>query len=573
MHLPKLLCLALPTALVLTPALHATQQKKIEVRKIATSTMAAASARQSLAAYKVVPRATLRQMPRPASKQAAVQANQSLATDLVFGGFPIVAPDATFVGFDGLNTTDSADVTGFVVEPPDQGLATNGTLVAELINNALRIFTATGTPLTPPISDFALFGVSTAPNPDGTSNTLSDPRVFYDWESGRWFVSELEYTLSPAGALTGGSEVLIAVTNSSLTSYSVYSIDVSDATFGACPCLGDQPLLGLNQDGVYLNTNEYSTTTGFFQTALVTAINKRDLIEDSSTVIAVGFDGMSSGGGPGFSIQPAFPAPGQATSASNGTEFFTMSMNAVSRVDNRVAVWSLTNTRTLIDNVPNLNFQQTIIPTETYSEPVPVVQKVGPYPLGMSLGDPEETLDPGDDRMQQLFYSGGKLYCALNTSLLDPSGQSGPRTGGAWFAITPTSTLTTLSAKIASQGYVGIANGSVLYPAFAVSNSGKGIISFTLSGENYFPSTGYVDFSGGAVTPKVHLAGIGQVPEDGFSGYPQFGGDGIARWGDYGAAMVAPNGTLFGAAEYIPNPTVRPRTPYTNFGTYIFQVH
>lgn len=575
MNFPKLLSLVVPAALVLTPALHAAQpkQKRVKVQNLGTSSLVEAQARTALAIFQPKPRATLQQRPQPhLQSRSAMATGINLSTGLVFGGFPVVAPDPSFIGFDALDQTDSGQATGFVVEPPDQGMGTNGNYVVEAINDAVRIFSSTGKALTPPISIYAFFRVSTAPNPDGSSNTLSDPRVFFDWESGRWFVTDLEYKLTPQGALTGGSSVLIAVSSASMTTYTVFSIDVSDASYGACPCLGDQPLLGLNQDGVYLNNNEFSTSTGGFQTTLITAINKRDLLDASSTVTAVGFDGLTEAEGQAFSVQPAFPAPGARTDTNRGTEFFTSSLNFNGTVDNRVAVWALTNTTSLTDNVPNLNLQQTIIPTEVYGEPVPVMQKAGSYPLGMSLGQPEETLDPGDNRMQQLYYSQGKLYCALNTLLLDPTGQGPQRTGAAWFAIQPDATFATLSAKIANQGFIGIKNGSVLYPSFAVNSAGMGIIEFSLAGQDYYPSTGYVDYTSGKVTPMVHLAGIGQAPEDGFSGYAQFGGAGVARWGDYGAAMVAPNGTLFGAGEYIPNPTIRPRTTYTNHGTYMFQV-
>jgi hypothetical protein len=357
-----------------------------------------------------------------------------------------------------------------------------------------------------------------------------------------------------------------------LSNYTLNSVDVSDVGYGACPCLGDQPLLGLNQDGVYLNTNEFSTATGQFQTALVVAINKRDLIEGSSTPIAAGFDGLTVAEGQAFSVQPAFPAPGTWTGANRGTEFFTSTLDFYGSGDNRVAVWALTNTETLKDNVPNLNLQQTVIGTELYSDPVPVVQKAGPYPLGMSLHQPEEQIDPGDDRMEQLYYAAGKLYCGFNTTLLDPKGNGAPRTGGVWLAIQPKAEFNSLSASVWRQGYIGIPDGSVLYPSFAVDKWGNGAIAFTLSGPKYFPSTGYVHFEGGNIQPQVHLAGIGQAPEDGFSGYPEFGGSGVARWGDYGAAMVAPDGSVWLASEYIPNPFSRPRTTYTNWGTFISHI-
>lgn len=579
MKLPKILPLAISAALAFAPALHASRQKRIDVRKIGTTTMSEAATRATTKAFladtKLRPKSMLKQLPKPAQKPSfAIRANRSLGSSLVFGGYPVVGPDNSFSGFDGLDSTDSGNAVGFVDEPPDQAMSTNGSQVAEAVNLAFQVFSTSGKPLIQPVSLYAIYNVSLTPNSDGTSNELSDPRIFFDWESGHWFMTIIKYTVTPAGALTGGSQVLIAVSQTSdpIGSYVIDSVDVSDVGYGACPCLGDEPLLGLNQDGVYLSTNEYSTGTGQFQTSLVTAVNKRDLIEGTSTVIAAGFDGLPLAEGQAFSVQPAFPAPGTWTGENRGTEFFTSTLDFYGTGDNRVAVWALTNTETLKDNVPNLNLQQTVIGMEQYSDPVPVVQKAGSYPLGMSLGQPEEQIDPGDDRMEQLYYAAGKLYCGFNTTLLDPNGKIGPRTGGVWLAIQPKAEFASLSAHVWHQGYIGIPDGSVLYPSFAVDKWGNGAIAFSLSGPKYFPSTGYVHFKWGNVQPQVHLVGIGQAPEDGFSGYPQFGGAGVARWGDYGAAMVAPNGNLWLASEYIPNETARPRTTYTNWGTFISHI-
>ncbi|MBB5339790.1 hypothetical protein [Tunturiibacter gelidoferens] len=579
MNTSRLLTWAISAAFAIPPSLHATQQKHIDVHKKGTTSMAQAralvEAPETSALYAMKPKAMRKQMPKPFVSKSRVELNQATSAGLVFGGFPIVAPDKTFSGFDALDSTDSGEANGFVVEPPDQGLATNGEDILEPVNLALRVFTKTGAALTPPVSLNAFFGVPTAPNKDGTTDQLSDPRAFYDWESKRWFVTILEYATTPAGNLSGGSEVLVAVSDTSdvLGSFTVQSIDVSDASFGQCPCLGDQPLLGLNKDGVYLNTNEYSNTTGFFQTALLIAVSKRDLIAGSSSVSAAGFDGLPVAEGQAFSIQPSFPSPGTSTTENRGTEYLVSSLDFTGTVDNRLAVWSLTNTQSLNGSVPNLNLQVTVITTQEYGQPVPAVQRPGSYPLGQSLGEPEEAIDTGDDRLQQVFYSQGKLYTGLTTVLLEPKETTGPRAGAAWFAIEPNATFASLSAKIWKQGLIGIDDGSVMYPAFAVNAAGDGVIAFSLTGQNYFPSTGYVDFSKGSVSPKVHLAGIGQTPDDGFSGYPEFGGGGVGRWGDYSAAMVSPNGDLWMAAEYIPNTFSRPRTKYTNWGTFIYQVH
>ena len=47
--------------------------------------------------------------------------------------------------------------------------------------------------------------------------------------------------------------------------------------------------------------------------------------------------------------------------------------------------------------------------------------------------------------MQQVIYAGGKLYAAMSTTLLKPSG--GFRNGVAWFVITPGQAIAPLTAE------------------------------------------------------------------------------------------------------------------------------
>jgi hypothetical protein len=92
------------------------------------------------------------------------------------------------------------------------------------------------------------------------------------------------------------------------------------------------------------------------------------------------------------------------------------------------------------------------------------------------------------------------------------------------------------------------------------------VISFGLTGPNSFPSSAYVQLSKHSAKTAVHLAAAGFAPEDGFSGYLFYGGNGIARWGDYSGATVGSDGDLWFATEYI---TRRPRTFLANWGTFI----
>jgi hypothetical protein len=125
--------------------------------------------------------------------------------------------------------------------------------------------------------------------------------------------------------------------------------------------------------------------------------------------------------------------------------------------------------------------------------------------------------------------------------------------GIAYFIVTPQVSAdgTATSATIANQGYVAVSSDNVLFPSIGVNSSGQGIMAFTLSGPNYYPSAAYTTISAQAGAGVVHIAGVGVGPTDGFTGYAAYGGNGVERWGDYSAALAGPDGSIWFAAEYI----------------------
>jgi hypothetical protein len=169
-----------------------------------------------------------------------------------------------------------------------------------------------------------------------------------------------------------------------------------------------------------------------------------------------------------------------------------------------------------------------------------------------------------DDRLQQVYFADGDLFSALTTAVRSTKGQS--QSGIAWFALTPVADACAVTATVEQQGYIAVQNASLLSPAVAVNQHGAGVISFGLTGPNSFPSSAYVQLSKHSAKTAVHLAAAGFAPEDGFSGYLFYGGNGIARWGDYSGATVGSDGDLWFATEYI---TRRPRTFLANWGTFI----
>jgi hypothetical protein len=572
LNLSRTAYFALSTALVFTPALYATQQEPV-VKSLGTTSLA--QAQQRTAANQLsstgIPRRPLPFLPKPGISHSASASPAHPDTGQAIE-FPIAGPDTTQRGFSGIDSRDSGtpngDATNGIGEPPDQGLATNGTQVFEAVNVAFRIFTSHGSPLSDPI-DFADFFAVPPKDSATTFNGLTDPRVFFDPQSKRFFLTILEYQYNGKTGAFLGSEDLLAVsqTSDATGNYNLYSIDVSDRSNPACApgCFGDQPLIGVNDDGFYFSNNEFSNTT--YVGALVIALDKQALINNTKVHGAAYLLPAAD-----FSVEPALPAPGAVTTQHNGTEYFMESLdNGPPANGNSLRIFALTNTESLSHTAPATTLSASDFATESYSQPPPANQKAGSYPLGQHFGDKEELLDSDDDRMLQVYYANGKLYTTLETALRDPD-DSVARSGAAWFVIDPGGTSAHVSAHISQQGYIGIKNGSVLYPAFAVNDSGKGVIGFSFSGTRYFPSTGYVRYNYGSLEQKVHVAGAGTAPEDGFSGYSQFGGAGVARWGDYSATVVAPDGHLWFAAEYIPNDIKQPRTTNTNWGTFISRV-
>jgi hypothetical protein len=490
----------------------------------------------------------------------------------VAAGKPVVGPGAGNIGFNGLDHFDSRNADNgnqFNVEPPDQAMGVSATQVFEAVNDAFAVYDRAGNLLAGPTSSNVFFGLPSAfVRPKGPFGPdLSDPRIIFDHDTQRWFATVVEIDVDPTtGAFLHSSHILLAVsqTPDATGGFNTFAIDVTDPGFGLCPCLGDQPLLAANEDGIYISTNQFSFTSGF-QTALLLAMDKRRLAENVLPPL-VTFQGLTQGEGPGFSVHPAMNMDTASSNVNGGTEFFLSSLDFTGTADDRITVWAMTNTSSLRTDAPTLNLDNVVIQTEIYGQPPNATQKPGATPLGTSLGFPLELLSSNDDRMNEVFESQGKLFGAVNTIILSAGA---PRVGIAWFEIKPGKTISPLTAHVVHQGYVAVHNENVLYPSMAINKNGQGVMGFTLSGPGFFPSFAYIRMSTGGAGGVVHLVAPGFLPEDGFSGYPTFGGAGVARWGDYGFAAVDPKGDVWVAGEYIPN---RPRVRLANWGTWIEMV-
>src|SRR3954454_17870259 len=233
----------------------------------------------------------------------------------------------------------------------------------------------------------------------------------------------------------------------------------------------------------------------------------------------------------------------------------------------RLLVWALTGTATLNSRSPSLSLNLVPIPSEVYAQPPNATQRPGPLSLGGLLHDPLELVATNDDRLNQVVFAAGHLWSGINTAVKLPTGAT--VSGLAWFAVAPSDRTGTLSACVTRQGYVTLDGESAMFPSIGVTSAGKAVMAFSASGPNRFPSAAYAPLSLTSGAGAVRIAAAGTQPEDGFTGYKEFGGVGVARWGDYSTAVADTAGRIWMGTEYIPD---GPRTTLANWGTFVSRV-
>jgi hypothetical protein len=530
-------------------------------------------------------------VPRPQSKQ-------------------VVASNPGFAGFAGLTHFDQRTADGgnqFSLEPPDQGLCVGNGRVIEPVNDVFAIYdAATGTKLSPAtgVTSLTVFFtgqhqvVRTSPTPFGPF--VSDPKCYFDPALNRFFMTVVEIDQDPVtGAFTGRSHQLLAVSKTDTPSTSssvsdsngwyIYSIDTTNnGTLGTpshpgCPCFGDQPLIGADANTFVITTNEFSLFPfgAIFNGAQIYVIDKAAAALGTLKFQFIGGSPIPLAEGPAFSLQPATsPSNAEWSSANGGTEFLLSDLDFDATLDNRLAVWALTNTTSITMATPDVHLSHVVIGSQVYGQPPDAQQKPGPTPLaditpnaftGKSGNGPREHLEliaGNDDRMNQAVFAAGKLWGGVNTVVKTENGIT--HVGIAYFIVTPSfPNGGSLSATIAKQGYISVNGQNVLYPSIGVNSAGKGVVGFSLVGPDFFPSAAYAPIDAVNGAGDVHVAAAGAFPDDGLSGYRFFSGGNVGRWGDYSAAVADSSGKIWIGHEYIPN---SPRTQLANWGTFVSQV-
>lgn len=495
----------------------------------ASHSMAAAAGQTATHAQRGM-RATTRSTGAASSRASAATAAQALAS----------VPSSLLQNFNGTSSNDSRR-TNFnqEFEPPDQGLCVGNGFVLEPVNSAFRIFKTNGHSLIGPSNVNDLFN-------QGSTQFTSDPRCYFDPTTNTWFATIL--FLSGGEVPDGKSSQLDIAVNSSGNPENIwtqYQIDTTNLGGNGCPCFGDQPTLGIDQDNLYVTTNEFSILGPQFNGAQVYAFSKKDLVAGAPVHFAH-FANLTIAGTIAASVQPA------TSTGTPNAEFFLSSLDPTGTTDNRLGVWAMTD-RTALQHGALPKLSRTVITSETYGVPPAAAQK-GSTSL----------IDSGDDRMQQTQFINGTLWGEL-TSVVTIAGDPVSRAGAAWFSVRPSLSAGHIGASvIVHQGYVVAAGNYVIYPALQSLSSGNAAMVFTVTGAGHFPSAAYAVLGAGqSAFGAINIAAAGTGPYSKTS----------TRWGDYSWAVIDPAApAVWLATEYMPPLSSQTPDGLQNWGTRVLEV-
>ncbi|MGH9776552.1 MAG: hypothetical protein ACRD50_16595 [Candidatus Acidiferrales bacterium] len=484
----------------------------------------------------------------------------------------------------GLDNIDNSSATsgllfGGDLEPPDQGLCAGNGFVIEAVNNVFAVYDQSGNQLS--------IDVPTAPFFDVPNSFISDPRCYYDPTDGRFYFTETDVEDFDIAPPLTRSFIVLAVSEDAnpFDGFDLLAVDTSDDGLNGTPkhvgcpgpltgfpCFGDQPLIGADKFGFYITTNEFNLLEPFFNGAQIYAFSKADLEGLPNLSFAqpeVHFANLSVGGGLAASVQPATSPVAGGGEPNEGTEFFLSALNRNFTSDNRIGVWAMTNTESL-NSTPNLALQNIVVKVKPYEEPGSAAQEADPddIPLGQAIGDPEETLSADDNRMQQVVFSGERLYGALTGTIFDGTEFVD---GIETFVLEPSFHSGLLKAKLDANQNITVEGQNLIYPAIGITEDDLGAMTFTIAGPNFFPTAAFLRVNSGGATGLVHIIAQGQDPDDGFTGYAGIPSNQVfaGRWGDYSAAVADGEHNVFIATEYISG--VR-RDLFVNWATSMSEV-
>ncbi len=192
---------------------------------------------------------------------------------------------------------DSATICPYFggCQPPDMAIATSNQWVLQHVNDSVAVYNTSGS-IQPgwPKNSQNFFSVPN-PSPSGCDPAgpfLSDPRAFYDPNTGRFWTAELQvenaFGIAPNCNFLSGYWIAVSQTSDPNGSWNVYFFDMALGN----PNAADYTQFGFDAKNIYFSGNMFPVSTGNFY-AQIMGVNKTRM-ENGQSVTAYGFRNLIS---------------------------------------------------------------------------------------------------------------------------------------------------------------------------------------------------------------------------------------------------------------------------------------
>jgi hypothetical protein len=433
---------------------------------------------------------------------------------------PAVPAPAPTQSFDGLDFA-----TWGAGHPPDTNGDVGPNHYIQTVNTSIGIFAKTGGAPIAALTFNTFMSQGNFGNLCDTNN-FGDPVVLYDSFEDRWFITDFAFTLDVSNNVVNppGAFQCFAVSKTGdplAGGWNFYSVQITDG-------LNDYPKFGVWPDGIYMSANMFGFASGAaFMGPRVWALNKAQMYAGAPSVQIVSFSAPSAD----FTLLPG-NARLQAGTPPPGTPNYF------------VSTWQFLNAL----NVYKFHVDWDHTSLSTFTGPdTPLSATSWPnaaVPNAPSLGG--NSLDVMQIRaMMQNQYSnvGGveSIWATHTVRRGDTTGFAAPR----WYQVNVTGG--TVASNLVQAATWDPDGANVMYrfaPSLAIDRAGNMALGYSTSSSTTKPAIKYAGRLAGdpvntlGQTEQVLIQGTGTQTGN-------CGGSSCARWGDYSAMTLDPNGCSF----------------------------
>ncbi|CAI5470251.1 unnamed protein product [Closterium sp. Yama58-4] len=425
---------------------------------------------------------------------------------------------------------------------PDSTVCVGRLYIVQIVNYAIVIYNKRGkiVRLPQPLNEF--FGVMPA-NSTRPGDFINKATCVFDASSGRFFLAaawlsggyrnkwdRFGQTRRNADGSTSGYGIVVAASSylTPMMAWNVFFIPASNdgvkSHNDTAPPLrypgrvywGATPRITVDRFGVYLTTRQYAMQgkLGRFVGSNIYAIHKPKLyIRSSKRVVRFAIPMINFNSFPVFGLEPQSPrVPRLSRYRGQDRVFFgcidisfTFPLPHTS-----LALWSLSDTSSLMLPHPTLRLRYSIINTPAYYDSDYAKQKPGPPPYDT----PQDVVPPTST---SVAWFKGHVWMAFPSGYsLDPTSVPSVALVKLRPFLRGKRSFPTLVKKF---GIYGVPGQSLLSPVIGFNSKGQGILAATLIGSEYFPTAAYVRINQkGVIGNSIFAVGPGQAPLEPYSG-------------------------------------------------------